>query len=123
MNPQRFKQVREANGYTQEDLAETLNMTVRAISAWEAGDRKPPIDKLELLADLYNVSTDYLLGRANNIAHGETCELSKEETMLLHIFRSLSEEGKFEVNHFAQYAAERYKKILIFPAWKLNKDD
>jgi len=116
MNPQRFKQVREANGYTQEALAELLNMTVRAISAWEAGDRKPPIDKLETLADLYHVSTDYLLGRANDIAHKNGHGLCEEEEQLLLIYRTLSEEGKFEVNHFAQYASERYKKDNHLPS-------
>jgi len=59
----KFKRCREANGYTQEQLAEKLNMTVRAVAAWESGERKPTIDKLIKLADLYNVTTDYLLGR------------------------------------------------------------
>ncbi len=51
---------------TQNELSEILGMSVRAIAAWESGERKPPIDKLLRLADYYNVSTDYLLGRTND---------------------------------------------------------
>lgn len=65
MRPERFAEMREKSGLTQAQLAEILNMTTRAISAWETGDRKPPIDKLEWLADYYNVSVDYLLGRTD----------------------------------------------------------
>lgn len=63
MKEYRFKKCREDNNLTQEQLAEMLDLTVRAIAAWERGERKPPIDKLEKLADLYDVSIDYLLGR------------------------------------------------------------
>lgn len=65
MLPQRFAQLRESRNLTQSNLAEMLDMSVRAISAWERGDRKPPIDKLEWLADFYGVTTDYLLGRTD----------------------------------------------------------
>lgn len=65
MRPERFSELREQKKLTQSQLAEKLDMSVRAIAAWESGERKPPIDKLEWLADFYCVSTDYLLGRTD----------------------------------------------------------
>lgn len=59
----KFKRCREANGYTQEQLAEKLHTTASTIEAWEKGGRTPTITQLLALADLYNVTTDYLLGR------------------------------------------------------------
>lgn len=66
MFSRRFSELRKKHGMTQNELAEILSMSVRAIAAWESGERKPPIDKLVRLADYYNVSTDYLLGRTDN---------------------------------------------------------
>lgn len=65
MRPERFVELREEKGLTQAKLAEELGMSVRAIAFWESGERKPPIDKLEWLADFYDVTTDYLLGRSD----------------------------------------------------------
>lgn len=65
MKPERYAELREARGLSQAQLAEMLGMTVKSMSYWENGVRKPPIDKLEWLADFYGVSTDYLLGRTD----------------------------------------------------------
>ena len=78
MLPKRFSELREQHNLTQGQLADLLNMSVRAIAAWESGERKPPIDKLEWLADYYDVSTDYLLGRTdvpNMYSHGAADEI------------------------------------------------
>lgn len=61
MNP--YKQSRENAGLTQKEAAISLGVSVQAVSYWETGSRLPSIEKLIQMADLYNVSTDYLLGR------------------------------------------------------------
>jgi transcriptional regulator with XRE-family HTH domain len=61
MNP--YKQSRENAGLTQKEAAISLGVSVQAVSYWETGARLPSIDKLVQMADLYHVSTDYLLGR------------------------------------------------------------
>ena len=63
MFPNRLKELRKANGLTQDQLAEVFNMSTRAISTWETGERSPTIEMLVRLADYFDVSTDYLLGR------------------------------------------------------------
>lgn len=63
----RFAELREQHGYTQADLAEIMGVSVRTIASWEYGDRRPTLDKLVALADLYDVTTDYILARTDVI--------------------------------------------------------
>lgn len=57
-----IKQLRRENDMTQEQLAEYLGITSRAVSQWECGRTAPDISQLPLLANIFDVSTDVLLG-------------------------------------------------------------
>ena len=59
----RIKNLREDHDLMQKDLAKTLNISQRTYSHYENGTRKIPLDVLVTLADYYDCSTDYLLGR------------------------------------------------------------
>ena len=59
----RLKELREQHGYSQAQLARKLGVGQSAVGMWENGANKPKNAKLEMLANLFNVSTDYLLGR------------------------------------------------------------
>ena len=59
-----IKQLREEHGLSQTELAEKIKVTKGAISLFESGDRSPSREKLEALADVFNVNMDYLLGRS-----------------------------------------------------------
>ena len=48
-------------GYSQEALAEKLNVSRQAVSKWELGTTLPETDKVIAISDFFNVSTDYLL--------------------------------------------------------------
>lgn len=50
-------------GLSQREVAERLNVNINTVSRWENGTQKIQIDSLVMLADLYNSSVDYLLGR------------------------------------------------------------
>ncbi len=63
MNIERIRNLREDNDLTQTELASKLNVSQRTYSHYESGSRKLPLDILVSLADYYNCSTDYLLGR------------------------------------------------------------
>ncbi len=58
-----LKSLRKSNGYTQKELAKLLNLGQTTIANYENGIRIPDIIKLEEIADLFEVSIDYLLGR------------------------------------------------------------
>jgi transcriptional regulator with XRE-family HTH domain len=61
--PDRFKSLRQERGLSQHELSQELNIPRTTLSSWELGTRGPDIYTLQILADFFNVSTDYLLGR------------------------------------------------------------
>lgn len=58
----RLKKLREEKGLTQKKLASLLNYSYTAIANYESGRNQPKISDLIRLADILNVSVDYLLG-------------------------------------------------------------
>ncbi len=60
---EKIKALRLAGNYSQVDIAEKLSVTKQTISNWENNNIQPSIDMLIKIADLFGVSTDYLLGR------------------------------------------------------------
>ena len=58
----RLKELREAKGITQKQLAEFLNINSVTYLHYEKEQREPPLALLADLAKFYDVSTDYLLG-------------------------------------------------------------
>ncbi len=64
---QRIRDLREDHDLTQRVLAEMLGMPQSQYNRYERGLRDIPTDILIRLADLYHTSTDYLLGRTNDM--------------------------------------------------------
>lgn len=60
---ERIRDLREDSDLTQQDIAEILHCTQACYSNYEKGKRDIPTAALMLLADYYQTSTDYLLGR------------------------------------------------------------
>ena len=58
----RIKQLRQEQNITQEQLADSLGITSRAVSQWECDRTAPDISQLPALANIFNVTTDMLLG-------------------------------------------------------------
>lgn len=58
----RIKQLRVRDGYTQKQLAEKIGVTKASVSSMENNIRHPSLDLLVKIANVFNVSTDYLLG-------------------------------------------------------------
>jgi len=57
-----LKELREKRDVSQREIAEALDVTSAAVSAWETGAKKPRFDKLQALADYFGVNPDYLMG-------------------------------------------------------------
>ena len=54
-------QLRKSNGWSQEDLAEKLNVSRQAISRWEGATAQPDATNILQISKLFGVTTDYLL--------------------------------------------------------------
>ena len=65
--PERLKECRKKKGLTQKECAKKLDMTETAYQRYEYGTRKPEIEKLIAMADYFDVSLDYLVGRSDNL--------------------------------------------------------
>lgn len=64
-----LKRLREEKGIGQKELAAALNYSTGTISNYENGVHAPNLVTLSALADYYNVTTDYLLGRTDYPQH------------------------------------------------------
>ena len=62
----RLKKLRERKRLNQTELANLLKVSNGSISKWERGDRQPDYETLENIADTFNVTIDYLLGRSDS---------------------------------------------------------
>lgn len=59
----RLKSLRLEKNLTQKQLASQMGVAVSTISSYELGTNNPPYDMLLLYANIFHVSTDYILGR------------------------------------------------------------
>lgn len=60
-----IRQLRKEKGIKQSELADVFNVDRTAVGKWEQGKNKPNADMLVIIADYFDVSTDYLLGKSN----------------------------------------------------------
>lgn len=85
-----IKALRSSNGWTQSELAKKLGITRSSVNAWEMGISVPSTSYIVELAQLFHVSTDFLLGLKQN-ASIDISGLSEEEIRILnelvHYFR------------------------------------
>ncbi len=62
----KIRDLREDNNLYQKDIAKILNVTQQQYSRIEKNENQLSYDKLIILADFYNISTDYILGLTSN---------------------------------------------------------
>lgn len=64
-----FQQRKKAR-MSRQQVADTIGVSLSAVTMWERGERKPSRDSLHLLAELYGVNTDVLLGKEEEPTSG-----------------------------------------------------
>lgn len=73
--------LRKQRGWSQEQLAEKMNVSRQAVSKWESDQAVPDIDKIIMLSQLFGVTTDYLLKddfqSEDKVSEGETVTPSR----------------------------------------------
>ena len=80
--PDRLKTLRKQHNLTQAEVAARLGVTPALVSSYENAERYPSLEKLVMLADIYHVTTDFILGRSYNPDNRvviDVTELSEEQ--------------------------------------------
>lgn len=87
-------ELRKKSGWSQEELAEQMNVTRQSVSKWEGAQSVPDLEKIIQLSKLFGVSTDYLLKDEIEANENESSSLKTEEK--LNVRRvSMEEANKF----------------------------
>lgn len=95
----RIKELRLSLDLTQAELAQKIGFNQTAIGKYERNELEPSVSTLIKLADIFNVSTDYLIGRSDDFGNvtivGQTERpLAREERTVVELFRKLPEDLK-----------------------------
>lgn len=99
-----LKSLRTTQGLTQDELAKALEISRSAIGMYERGDREPDYETLETIADYFNVSIDYLLGREN-----QTVRLVNPTVAAHFDGDEYTEEELKEIRQFAEFLKSKRK--------------
>ena len=96
------------NKITHQQFLKDIGLNPSTISDWKRGASESYKKHIDKIADYFNVSVDYLLGR-DNMEFTET-EQQKQLNQLVECFNELSSDDKTKVVEYAQMLRERSKK-------------
>lgn len=68
---EKITELRKRNGWSQEELAEKLDVSRQSISKWESAQSTPDMNRILKMSDIFGVSTDYLLKDTMDLLPGE----------------------------------------------------
>lgn len=118
-----LKELLDLHDMTQKQLAEELALSPSALGNYVQGTREPDYSTLIKIADYFRVSTDYLLSHSvkEKAPHKEA---SHREEILLHIFRSLTEDQQdFYLEQGGIFLRQNRKKDpSLLPREKGNRE-
>ena len=115
----RIKSKRKEAGMTQLELASKLNVTDRAVSKWEQNEGNPDISILPRIADLFNVTLDYLMTGVEPkkeviiMSKIELCAKNDDPSMIKSLPSNVDENGKSILDYVKQYNSKNVLKALI----------
>lgn len=83
-----LKDLRYKKGWSQQRLADELQISKSSVNMYERGEREPSFETLEHIADIFNVDLDYLIGRSP-IERKYTFERREESAMDMHVGKQI----------------------------------
>lgn len=99
----KIRELRKEKGITQEQLADAVNVKKYTIGDWERNRTEPNITTLVAMADYFEVSTDYLLGRSDDTGLVQAnANLTPDEEEVLMLYRQMSFQDKNQLKGFAK---------------------
>ena len=102
----RIKLLREENNMTQQELADKINGAKSTIAMYEKGDRKPSMEVLISLSEIFNCSIDYLLGKSDI--------RNPEDMKDVHFANA----GGLDTSELDEDEIEEIKKQIEYMRWK-----
>lgn len=112
----RLKELRNERDLLQKDIANILNITTSAYGFYEQGKRVPDADTVNLLAEYFDVSVDYLLGNTDIRETPDKLLKNAVGNGQIYFHRTdgydedLPDEAKKEIADFIKYVKHKYKK-------------
>ncbi len=106
MFAERLKLLRSEKKITQLQLANIIKVAPSTIGMYERGSREPNIETIKTIANLFNVSSDYLIGLTDIREKTETILNNKKNEFFTNY---ISSEAKKEINSFLEYIKFKYK--------------
>lgn len=103
---ERLLKLRKEKGYSQEELANLLNVSRQTISKWETGESNPDFDKIEPLCNLYGISADELIRGITAETLKETKEINEVKT------EDLDEEINTSINSLTK-PVKKYEALVV----------
>lgn len=89
----RLAELLKENNISKRALAQLIGVSAMSISDWSNGKVQPTAENIFIIADYFQVSTDYLLGRSDDFGaplHSDAPQLTPEEKQLLSDWRGLA---------------------------------
>ena len=106
MLSQKLTELRKKREYPHDDMAGYLKITRQAYSFYESGKREMSFESLCMLADLYHVTTDYLLGRSDVT----NAPFDDDEINIIQTYRIIDERAKETIKNVLSFEASRTEK-------------
>lgn len=104
----RIKQLREERGWSQRALAQKIGANPKTVNFWERGTSEPTSGFIVALADIFECSADYVLGREDDFgAVSIQNNLSGEEQALLACYNRISAADKAALKAFGDFLLSR----------------
>lgn len=105
-NNEKFKKLRKSHNMLQSDIAQKINVSTSTVGMWEQGRNQPDNDSVKKIANIFGVSTDYLLN--NDIKD------DKNKELLETISTDLSDPiNRVLYKKTSELKSERDKKIVL----------
>lgn len=108
----RIKQLRDENNWTQLELSQKMDCAMSSVAMYEKGDRKPSLEVLIKLSEIFNCSIDYILCKSDirnpeeqidNVLNEAMIGMSKSD------YEKLTETQKKQIRDFALFVKNQNK--------------
>ena len=100
-----LKSLRKSQGLTQDELSKRLQISRSAIGMYEKGSREPDFETLELIADFFDVTIDYLVGRTS---------ISSNTALLDQIACAYGEAVRNHLKNFSELSVSNQSKVTAY---------